>query len=394
MRRGVTALVATIFSGCRTHSTPPAPEPSADAGPRSALGPPPSAPVPLRGMAWIPPGALVAGSPPDARPRIADQEMRGEQVILKGFYVDLYPYPNEEGAIPRTNVTQAEAGELCQAQGKRLCTELEWERACKGPENRAYEYGDRYQASRCETGQSPKLVPSGLHAGCVSDYGVHDLHGGVWEWTSSPWGRGDSTGLVAVRGGNAVAGEVSGRCANAAQRRPTDQDSLLGFRCCGGPTNAAEVSLRVARGRNLELRDRLDKKLATELARVLPDEARAELGNSGEFRFDRLWIWRPTGNEELQVAGGCAGLGTRPACGVLIARTVLDRVVPLSWVSSGHWVPIVQGDVDARDLWLFGGDQLGQFRCLLGYRFGDILVGSRERRVPKPDKEKKKKRKH
>jgi len=118
--------------------------------------------------------------------------MPGEQVILKGYYVDLYPYPNEEGAIPQTNVTQAEAQALCDAQDKRLCTELEWERACKGPDNRLYEYGDRYQPGRCEMGRPARLVPGGVNAGCVSDFGVHDLHGGVWEWTSSPWGRGDT----------------------------------------------------------------------------------------------------------------------------------------------------------------------------------------------------------
>jgi hypothetical protein len=341
-------------------------------------------------MAWISPGALVAGTPPEARPRIADQEMRGEQVILKGFYIDLYPYPNEEGAIPHTNVTQAEAQSLCEAQNKRLCTELEWERACKGPDNRPYEYGDRYQASRCETGLLPKLVPSGIHSGCVSDFGVHDLHGGVWEWTSSLWGRGDTAGLATVRGGNAVAGEVVGRCAHAAPRRSGDQDGLLGFRCCSGPTNAAEVTLHVVRGKSFELRERLDKKLAAELAAALPADARAELANSQDFRFDRLWIWRPIGNEELLVAGGCAGLGTNPACGVLVARSVLDKVASLTWISSGHWVPMVHGDVDPRDLWLFGGDQLGQFRCLLSYRFGDMRVGPRERRVPKPEKEKKK----
>ncbi len=80
----------------------------------------------------MPNGALVAGTPPDAFPRLADEEIPGEQFILNGF-IDVFPYPNEEGAIPLTNVSQEEARGLCAEKSKRLCTELEWERACKGP---------------------------------------------------------------------------------------------------------------------------------------------------------------------------------------------------------------------------------------------------------------------
>ena len=48
-------------------------------------------------MVWIPSGPLVAGTPEGSLPRVADEEMPGEQVILKGYYIDVFPYPNEEG---------------------------------------------------------------------------------------------------------------------------------------------------------------------------------------------------------------------------------------------------------------------------------------------------------
>ncbi len=60
-------------------------------------------------MVWVPRGPLVAGTPEGSLPRAADEEMPGEQVILKGYYIDVFPYPNEEGAIPLTNVSQAAA---------------------------------------------------------------------------------------------------------------------------------------------------------------------------------------------------------------------------------------------------------------------------------------------
>ena len=48
--------------------------------------------------------------------------------------------------------------------------------------------------------------------------------------------------------------------------------------------------------------------------------------------------------------------------------------------------------MDPRDLWLFGGDQLGQFKRLVAYVYGKVSVGPKERRMPKPPKKKKKKR--
>ena len=42
-------------------------------------------------MVWIPPGVLIAGTPLDKLPRVADEEMAGEQVVMRGFYVDVFP---------------------------------------------------------------------------------------------------------------------------------------------------------------------------------------------------------------------------------------------------------------------------------------------------------------
>jgi formylglycine-generating enzyme len=353
-----------------------------------AIGPPAPAPVPRKGMAWIPPGALVAGTPPDALPRIADEEMPGEQVVLQGYYVDVFPYPNEEGAIPLTNVTQPEAEGLCAELGKRLCTELEWERACKGPKSTPYEYGDRYRAEACATGAQPALRPSGLRVACRSDFGVRDLHGGVWEWTASRWGRGVQRELTTVRGGNAAAGELVGRCANAMGRPPESKSGSVGFRCCSGQKNAAEVTLSVRRGQNLDPRPQTDRKLAKAVIALLPEEAKKDLGNR-EFKLDRSWIWRPIGNEDLVVISGCAGIATQPACGAVIARVIFERPTILGWASSGHWAPTLHTDVDARDVWLFGGDELGSFRRLIGYVWGRVSIGPKERRVPKPKKKNK-----
>src|SRR5206468_4085335 len=147
-------------------------EPSADASPDAIAPPwspePADEPAPRPGMAWVPPGVLIAGTPLDKLTRAADEEMAGEQVVMHGFYVDVSPWPDEAGAIPTTNSTWGEAREICDKPGKRLCTELELERACEGLDNLTYEYGEAYKPAVCGTGQARSLIPNGFNTGCQS----------------------------------------------------------------------------------------------------------------------------------------------------------------------------------------------------------------------------------
>lgn len=359
---------------------------SKDTGPADAgilvvaLPEPERPPVPRKNMAWIPAGAFVAGTPPDTLPRIADEEMPGAQVMLQGYYIDQYPYPNEPGAIQATNVTRDEAQARCEALDKRLCTELEWERACKGPNSTTYEYGAVHNPQICAMSKGGHLVPTGTSTGCRSGYEVADLHGGAFEWTASNWNRGAPSELAVVRGGSGEPTEVVGRCANARARRPDRSFPDVGFRCCAGNPNDAEVTLEVQRSpdpikilsRNLELTDTLENNLPTDLTKLLPD------GTGGKFRIDRLWKWFPIGNEEIVLASGCAHPGVHATCGVVIARLKDDSVQPLAFASSGWWLPNVQLDDDRRILWVYGGDGLGKYRRRVAYLWGRVGVGEPE----------------
>jgi hypothetical protein len=214
--------------------------------------------------------------------------MPGEQVVLDGFFIDAFAYPNEEGAIPRTGASHAEARSLCADQGKRLCTELEWERACKGPRNLTYEYGDRHRPDLCLTGRMPRMLPSGHRVGCRSEFGVRDMHGGVWEWTASLWGRGDDREIYTLRGGNAADGELVGRCANAMARPPSATSAQVGFRCCKGPQNAARVSFAIETGPALRVHGRLQPELVRDLLGVIPESAKRVLAGYGRFQIKTL----------------------------------------------------------------------------------------------------------
>lgn len=319
-------------------------------------------------MVWIPPGALIAGTPPGRLPRVADEEMAGEQIMMQGFMIDVFPSPNEFGAIPATNLTASEAKDLCAEQNKRLCTELELERACKGPDNTTYEYGDTYDEKACATDRARMLTPNGLHASCKSAFGVHDLHGGVWSWTASRWGRGGTPGDLTLRGGSG--GEVHARCAQGRPLAPSARASDVGVRCCAGEVNQFEVVLEVERGEPLT-QTTTTPESAQSLERILPE------GDADPFRVEHIWTWRPIGNEALLLGGGCAGTKDEPRCGVIVARPrEFDAPSLLTFVTSDRWQPTLSKAGRATQLYVYGGDSRGAHRTLVRYDAGRIVVGA------------------
>jgi formylglycine-generating enzyme required for sulfatase activity len=273
------------------------------------------------GMVFIPAGRLMAGTPPAKTPRIADEEMPGAAVEMGGFYIDLLPWPNEPNAIPTTAVTRDDAAALCATKQKRLCTELEWERACKGPSNATYEYGDAYRKEPCGTGiplEQASHRPSGEHAQCKSEFGALEMHGGPWEWTASSWGRGAKDRDAAqgvLRGGNSVAGELVGRCANAIARDPSKKAPTMGFRCCAGTKNTEEVQLERVGTPELKMTS------SSAAEPFLPALATVVGAPSVDPKTMHAWSWIPLSNEELVIALGCSeGTAYARKCGLVIGR--------------------------------------------------------------------------
>jgi formylglycine-generating enzyme len=310
------------------------------------------------GMAWIPAGTLKAGTPIGRVPRISEEELPGTDFALHAFYIDLLPYPNEAGAIPTSNVTRDDAEQLCASKGKRLCSELEWERACKGDENATYEYGDVYRENVCGTGVSADESakrPSGDRNACKSPFGVLEMHGGVWEWTSSPWGRGGAhNDLGVLRGGNAPVGELVGRCANALGRNVTHKGATMGFRCCKGDKNDAKVELKLVTGRALEPQQKGDAVRFLAVAKNAPSSAMA---SSKAFHTTTSWTWRPVPNEVLTIASGCADFikGKPKDCMIVVFRDEQAGDIPLAALNV---------DVGVGEVALAGDARHTRFRAL------------------------------
>jgi hypothetical protein len=154
--------------------------------------------------------------------------------IEKGKYcIDKYEYPGKKGTIPEVNVTYEEAADICAKSGKRLCTEQEWQTACRGDEKGKwnYPYGSRFEVQRCNNVGNPyfnnKPSASGYYETCVNPKGVYDMSGNVAEWTLAA-GKNNPY----VYGGSWQNGENETKCSSKVQLQKGRKYFYAGFRCC------------------------------------------------------------------------------------------------------------------------------------------------------------------
>jgi hypothetical protein len=128
-------------------------------------------------------------------------------VWIKGkepwFCIDVFEFPNKACELPMVWTQPPLAKKVCELQGKRLCSDVEWNIACRGdPEGGddwKYAYGDKLDLEICNTNLrhrtacvvqnaastwktcSTDTEPSGAFPKCRSRFGVFDQHGNVAE---------------------------------------------------------------------------------------------------------------------------------------------------------------------------------------------------------------------
>ncbi|HIE28413.1 TPA: hypothetical protein EYP66_14130 [Candidatus Poribacteria bacterium] len=257
-------------------------------------------------LIFIPPGAFIMGSDVESfygtiitsSVHAKSDEAPTQAVYLEAYYIDKYPVTNAEygefiaatnhppprhwdGGIypaslanhPVVYVSWHDAQAYSQWAGKRLPTEAEWEKAARGVDGRIYPWGNKFYSSKCSfsimprslfdqrVGSSAPLVstaPVGSSPAGASPYGVFDMAGNVWEWTSDwylPYAgniaknRDYGEKEKVIRGGSWLEGKdetlrVYTRCANRLHAPPNYKANNIGFRCAKDVPDEVKAQLK------------------------------------------------------------------------------------------------------------------------------------------------------
>lgn len=178
----------------------------------------------------IPPGRFFGGSVPGDDGRDPTIEPASATYDLPGFSIDALPYPGTPGEPPRLGASQSDASRLCSERGARLCTELEWERACRGPNGDLFAAGAAWDPTCSKTPEQ-----------CVSGFGVRSMGASIQEWTASVIAE-SGPKRIAIKGAFGGASPASHRCAARHGMEPTASGKPIGFRCCTGPAPSVSIA--------------------------------------------------------------------------------------------------------------------------------------------------------
>jgi formylglycine-generating enzyme required for sulfatase activity len=282
------AALAVVMAACAPEAPPPTPTPkptepptaqtdlAATATPTQA-GPSPTpyptntsrpAATPTSGpsnkpnTAYVPGGEFILGSDTGNEDETPQQEM-----FIDSFNIDLYPVTNAEykefvdatghepprkwegGAFPEGTadhpvvwVNWHDAQAYAEWAGKRLPTEMEWEKAARGTDGRVYPWGDAFDAAKCNSRESAVkgTSPVGSYPEGMSPSGAFDMAGNVWEWTAD-WYEAYRGSLYelgrygeqykVLRGGSWYDGQDLVRTTTRKSFDPNQGFSTIGFRC-------------------------------------------------------------------------------------------------------------------------------------------------------------------
>jgi formylglycine-generating enzyme required for sulfatase activity len=192
---------------------------------------------------WIPAGKFMMGCSPGDTHCDVDENPH-EVTIEKGFWIgqtlvtqsayehvmgDNPSFFHGSGQLPVEQVNIVDAHNYCAKVGMRLPHETEWEYAARA-NNPAERYGELNAIAWYKDNSSRRTHE--VAGKEPNAWGLYDMLGNLWEWTSDPYKPDDPMSVV-QRGGSWMSQASSVRVSNRGFDTGDSEHNTSGFRCVG-----------------------------------------------------------------------------------------------------------------------------------------------------------------
>ena len=193
------------------------------------------------GMVYIPAGEFIMG---DAE----EPETQGGKLVKTiAYLIDMYEVTHEDykkfrpehsfhpkrARWPVALLTYADAESFCQAEGKRLPSETEWEKAARGTDGRKWPW--KIYIDHPNNGFSGFMPePVDKRQDWISPYGVYGMGHNVWEWTTDDYTPEGREGKFKILRGGLLQSHLTIKFSSVWFRNWMNPDAKLnfiGFRC-------------------------------------------------------------------------------------------------------------------------------------------------------------------
>ncbi len=225
---------------------------------------------------WIPPGNFVMGSPKEEKQRNGNENQH-KVTLTKGFYLgastvtqeqwqEIMPknpsaFPGEKN-LPVDSVSWNDCQEFIKKlkekdkKAYRLPTEAEWEYACRAGTTTPFHVGETISTRQANfQGEDvsnkgkknlPRLKTAPVNSFPANAWGLHDMHGNVWQWCQDWYGDYSQKEVVDPQGPTKGPNRVlrggswfyTADCCRSACRswgEPGFRNYSIGFRLCFFP---------------------------------------------------------------------------------------------------------------------------------------------------------------
>jgi formylglycine-generating enzyme required for sulfatase activity len=178
-------------------------------------------------MVEVPAGEFIMGPPDNEQVVYVDGFRIDETETSEADYCGKFWWLcSDDSDLPKTDISWDEAKEFCEATGRRLCTDAEWEKAARGTDGANYGFDGECQG--CLAGCCGPLKPVWwTQVDSPGPYGTHHMIGNAAEWVDAECPAGKQ-----VRGGSFLNWYADVTAYFLVCVPPAYESEQFGVRCC------------------------------------------------------------------------------------------------------------------------------------------------------------------